>query len=81
MNLIQRNLPLSHRGIGKNLIPSATDFDVIDHFEKVTDEESAHAAREIAKKEGLFVGYTSGAALQAARQLNKKAPFLMKIVL
>jgi cystathionine beta-synthase len=47
--------PYRIEGLGKNLIPSATDFDVIDHFEKVTDEESAHVARDIAKKEGLFV--------------------------
>ena len=40
----------------------------IDKFMKVTDEESAHATREIAKKEGLFVGYTSGAAFQAVKQ-------------
>ena len=67
--------PYRIEGLGKNLIPSATDFDVIDHFEKVTDEESAHAARDIAKKEGLFVGYTSGAALQAVRQLDKVGTF------
>lgn len=67
--------PYRIEGLGKNLIPSATDFDVIDHFEKVTDEESAHAARDIAKQEGLFVGYTSGAALQAARQLDKEGTF------
>lgn len=67
--------PYRIEGLGKNLIPSATDFDVIDFFEKVTDEESAHAARDIAKKEGLFVGYTSGAALQAARQLDKSGTF------
>jgi cystathionine beta-synthase len=67
--------PYRIEGLGKNLIPSATDFDVIDHFEKVTDEESAHTAREIAKKEGLFVGYTSGAALQAARQLDNEGTF------
>lgn len=67
--------PYRIEGLGKNLIPSTTDFDVIDHFEKVTDEESAHAARDIAKQEGLFVGYTSGAALQAARQLQKTGTF------
>lgn len=67
--------PYRIEGLGKNLIPSATDFDVIDHFEKVTDEESAHTARDIAKQEGLFVGYTSGAALQAARQLQRVGTF------
>lgn len=64
--------PYRIEGLGKNLIPTATDFDVIDQFIKVTDEESAHTAREIAKKEGLFVGYTSGAALQAAKQFAEE---------
>lgn len=60
--------PYRIEGLGKNLIPSATDFDVIDQFMKVTDEASAHTARELAKTEGLFVGYTSGAAMQAVKQ-------------
>lgn len=42
--------PYRIEGLGKNLIPTATDFDVIDNFMKVTDEESAHTTREIAKK-------------------------------
>ena len=67
--------PYRIEGLGKNLIPTATDFDVIDKFIKVTDEESAHTAREIAKKEGLFVGYTSGAALQAAKQFAEEGQF------
>ncbi|MFY8096784.1 MAG: PLP-dependent cysteine synthase family protein [Flavobacterium sp.] len=67
--------PYRIEGLGKNLIPTATDFDVIDQFIKVTDEESAHTAREIAKKEGLFVGYTSGAALQAAKQFAEEGQF------
>ncbi|MBT8395142.1 MAG: cysteine synthase family protein, partial [Bacteroidia bacterium] len=52
--------PYRIEGLGKNLIPTATDFECIDLFEKVSDEESAHMAREIAKSEGQFVGYTSG---------------------
>jgi cystathionine beta-synthase len=67
--------PYRIEGLGKNLIPSATDFDVIDKFMKVSDEESAHATREIAKKEGLFVGYTSGAVLQAIRQYADEGEF------
>lgn len=67
--------PYRIEGLGKNLIPTATDFDQIDEFVKVTDEESAHTAREIAKKEGLFVGYTSGAAFQAVKQLNDLGKF------
>ena len=67
--------PYRIEGLGKNLIPSATDFDLIDKFIKVTDEESAHSAREIVKNEGLFVGYTSGAVMQAVKQLNEKGEF------
>ncbi len=67
--------PYRIEGLGKNLIPTATEFDVIDEFVKVTDEESAHTAREIAKTEGLFVGYTSGAAMQAIKQLNEDGEF------
>lgn len=64
--------PYRIEGLGKNLIPTATDFDVIDMFVKVSDEESAHTAREIARTEGQFVGYTSGAAMQAIKQLNEE---------
>ncbi|WP_228851724.1 PLP-dependent cysteine synthase family protein [Aegicerativicinus sediminis] len=64
--------PYRIEGLGKNLIPTATDFDVIDQFVKVTDEDSAHTAREICKTEGLFVGYTSGAAMQAIKQLEEE---------
>ena len=67
--------PYRIEGLGKNLIPTATDFDVIDKFVKVNDEESAHTAREIARTEGLFVGYTSGAAMQAIKQLNEEGEF------
>lgn len=67
--------PYRIEGLGKNLIPTATDFDLIDKFIKVSDEESAHTARELAKTEGLFVGYTSGAALQAVKQLNEDGEF------
>jgi len=67
--------PYRIEGLGKNLIPTATDFDAIDKFTKVNDEESAHTAREIAKKEGLFVGYTSGAAMQAVKQFAEENEF------
>ncbi|MGI9547621.1 MAG: PLP-dependent cysteine synthase family protein [Flavobacteriaceae bacterium] len=67
--------PYRIEGLGKNLIPDATDFDVIDQFIKVSDEDSAHTAREISRTEGLFVGYTSGAVMQAVRQLHRRGEF------
>lgn len=60
--------PYRIEGLGKNLIPSATDFDVIDIYEKVSDKEAALTAREIVKAEGIFAGYTSGAVVQATKQ-------------
>lgn len=67
--------PYKIEGMGKNLIPSATDFEVIDEFTKVSDKDAALTAREIAQTEGLFVGYTSGAALQATRQFAELGKF------
>lgn len=61
--------PYRIEGLGKNLVPEATDFDIIDKFVKVTDEESAYRTREIALKEGIMGGYTCGAVVQAYRQL------------
>lgn len=67
--------PYRIEGLGKNLIPSAIDFESIDKFIKVTDEDSAHTARELARTEGQFVGYTSGAAMQAVKQLAANGEF------
>ena len=64
--------PYRIEGLGKNLVPSATNFEVIDVFEKVTDEDAAHKARELALAEGLFTGYTSGAVIQATMQYAAK---------
>ena len=67
--------PYRIEGLGKNLIPTATDFNSIDRFVKVTDQSSALTARELATTEGLFVGYTSGAAMQGLKQLNQEGIF------
>jgi len=67
--------PYKIEGLGKNLIPSATDFSVIDVYEKVSDKDAAFAAREIVKKEGVFCGYTCGAVLQATKQYAAQGYF------
>jgi cystathionine beta-synthase len=67
--------PYRIEGLGKNLIPEATDFSRIDRFVKVTDEASAQMAREICRKEGIFAGYTCGAAMQAVKQYNTLGEF------
>ena len=62
-------------GLGKNLIPDATDFNAIDRYVKVSDADSAHMARKVAKTEGIFGGYTTGAAVQAIYQLDMEGEF------
>ncbi|HLW62560.1 MAG TPA: cysteine synthase family protein [Flavobacterium sp.] len=74
---IDMNEAYSYRieGMGKNLIPSTTKFEYIDRFVKVTDEDAAFSARDLAHTEGLFMGYTSGAAIQAVKQLATENEF------
>lgn len=74
---VDMNEAYSYRieGMGKNLIPSATKFEYIDRFVKVSDEDAAFTARQLAHTDGLFMGYTSGAAIQAIKQLNEEGEF------
>ena len=67
--------PYKIEGIGKNLIPEATDFSVIDMYEKVTDEDAAYKSRELLRKEGIFSGYTCGAIVQATDQYVRREIF------
>ena len=59
-------------GIGEDILPKNVDFSVIDYFEKVTDKDGALATRELARKEGLFLGYSCGSAFQGLRQLKDR---------
>lgn len=64
--------PYKVEGLGKTIIPDNVAFDLIDDFIKVTDRSSAQRTRQLAKKEALLVGYSSGAALQAVFNIRKK---------
>ncbi|TYP98759.1 cystathionine beta-synthase [Tenacibaculum adriaticum] len=64
--------PYKIEGLGKNLIPTSTDFDVVDVYEKVSDKDAAFKARDLVKAEGIFAGYTSGAVVQATEQYAAK---------
>lgn len=57
-------------GVGKKIIPSNLDFSLIDQFVTVEDKESALAAYELARKEGLFMGYSSGAAIEGLKKIK-----------
>lgn len=60
--------PYQIEGMGKNLIPSALHFDLVDEFVRVNDEMSAYRTREIALKEAIMGGYTTGAVVQGLVQ-------------
>lgn len=64
--------PYQIEGLGKNLIPAALLFDKVDEFVRVNDEDSAYRTREIAIKEGIMGGYTTGAVTQALLQYAEK---------
>lgn len=60
------------QGLGANFVPSILDREVYDEVIDVADEDAYYAARELARKEGLLVGISSGAALVAARQVAQR---------
>lgn len=64
----------SHKiqGIGAGFVPDVLDRDLIDEIIKVKNEQAQKVARELAKKEGILAGISSGAALFAALELAKR---------
>lgn len=66
--------PYQIEGMGKNLIPSALLFDQMDEFVRVNDEQAAYRTREIALKEAIMGGYTTGAVTQGFLQYAEANP-------
>jgi cystathionine beta-synthase len=62
--------PYITEGIGEDFLPKNVDFDVIDHFEKVTDKDAALMTRRIAREEGIFAGNSAGSAMAGLLQLK-----------
>ena len=60
------------QGIGAGFVPDVLNTSIWDEIITVEDEEAIQGAKMIAKKEGILVGITSGAALQAALRLAKR---------
>jgi cystathionine beta-synthase len=64
--------PYITEGIGEDFLPQNVNFDIIDLFEKVTDKDAALMTRDIARKEGIFVGNSAGSAIAGLLQLKDK---------
>ncbi len=62
--------PYITEGIGEDFLPKNVDFDVIDHFEKVTDKDAAMMTRRISREEGIFAGNSAGSAMAGLLQLR-----------
>lgn len=60
-------------GIGAGFVPEVLDTEIYDEIIPVTEEEAYEGGRMMAKKEGLLVGITAGAAIHAAITLSKRA--------
>jgi len=68
--------PYLTEGFGEDILPKNVNFDVIDHFIKVTDKDGAIGARRLSREEGLFVGWSSGSAIHGALEYARE--FLKK---
>ncbi len=65
--------PYLTEGIGEDIIPKNIDFSIIDEFIQCPDREAFLTTRALAKKEGLFIGGSCGAAVWGAMQYARNA--------
>ena len=72
--LLTKGQTASHKiqGIGANFVPKNLNKSVIDEFLDISDEDAFNATKDLATKEGLLVGISSGANVFAANLLAKR---------
>ena len=66
--------PHKVEGIGNSFWPGALDRALVDEIRTISDEDAFSAVRELARREGLLVGGSSGAAAHAARGVAEGMP-------
>ena len=67
--------PHKIQGIGAGFVPENYDARVVDRIVRITNEEAFEMMRQLARKEGLLVGISSGAAVAAAVSLAREPHF------
>lgn len=72
--------PHKIQGIGAGFVPGVFNKDVIDEIIQVKEEDAGATSREFAKREGVLVGISSGAALWAALQVAHRKENAGKLI-
>lgn len=72
--------PHKIQGIGAGFIPATLDRSVYDEIIRVANEDAFSYGREFARREGVLVGISSGAALAAAVEIAKRPDFAGKTI-
>jgi len=72
--------PHKIQGIGAGFVPDVLDRSLVDEVIRVTNENAMATARDLAKKEGILAGISSGAAVWAALQLAARKDYAGKVI-
>ena len=72
--------PHKIQGIGPGFVPPVLDYSVIDEIVTVSNEAALETARKLARREGIPVGISSGAALAAAFEIGARPEFAGKTI-
>ena len=80
--VLSDGIPGRHKiqGIGAGFIPETLDMEFYDEILTVTDDDAYQACRELARREGVLCGISSGAALSAAKELAVKPAYQGKTI-
>lgn len=80
--VLSDGIPGRHKiqGIGAGFIPETLDMEIYDEILTVTDDDAYQECRELARREGVLCGISSGAALSAAKELAVKPAYQGKTI-